>query len=290
MSASITAVNELLSRVRQETYTGSNRCWPCTGLNVGLLACFSVVGGVLVTPSFGMVVFLVGLTAIWLRGYLVPYTPRLTHTLLTALPGVRKDPTVSLPGSTAGRSDENGTVDATDASGIVEELVAARVLSENERGLSLHPAFHERWRSEIAEARSNERDELASALQAAVPWVDEASVVTDDGRYWIVLADDENRIENETWLSPPAAVADLAALRALAARTEFTPREETLAAPPLRQFLEQCPVCDSTLEVTSPHTCCGSPRSVAEGIESVLSCPSCDEIITAFMIPDDERS
>jgi hypothetical protein len=290
MSMPISAVNELLSLVRQETYTGSNRCWPCTGLNVGLLACISVVCGVLATPSFGIVVFLVGLSAIWLRGYLVPYTPRLTHTLLTALPGVQKDPTVSLPGSTAGRSDENGNVDATNASGIVDELVAARILSENERGLSLHPAFHERWRSEIVEARLNEQDELAKALQAAVPWVAEASVVTEDDRYWIVLADDGNRIENETWLSPPAAIADLAALRALAARTEFTSREETLAAPPLRQFLEQCPMCDSILEVTSPHTCCGSPRSVAEGIEHILSCPSCDEIITAFMISDDERS
>jgi hypothetical protein len=290
MSASDTAVSKFVARFRQETYTGSNRCWLCTGLNIGLLTCLSIIGGILVTLSFGGVVFIVGLIAIWLRGYLVPYTPQLTHSLLAVLPRGQKTPEMASHGSTDGRSGGNREIDATTASVVVDELLEAGVLLEDERRLSLHPEFHRRWRSEIVEARSNERDELAMAVQAAVPWVADASVVTDDDWYWIVLFDDKNRVENETWLSPPAAIADLAAIRALPARIEYTPRCKTLAAPSLRQFLEQCPVCDSMLEVTSPHTCCGSPRSVAEGIESVLTCPTCDEVVTVFRILDDEDS
>ena len=302
MSTSDSALDAFVSRVRRDAYTGANRCWPCTVLNVGLLACLTAVTSVLLTPLSGFVAVAVGLAAIWLRGYLVPYTPQLTPTLLAALPG-RAAPWIGSYGSSDGRrvggdvsgdADVDGETDAVEgensdaAAGMIDELLAAGVLSEDERGLSLRPAFRERWRSEMVEARANGREELAAALREAVPWVAEASAATEDDRYWIVLEDEEGRIANETWLAPPAAVADLAALRALAARTEFGPTRRTLAAPPLRQFLDRCPACDSTLEVTSPHTCCGSPRSVAEGIESVLSCPSCDEIVTAFRTPEDE--
>ncbi len=66
MSTSDTTLGEFVSRLRQEMYTGSNRCWPCTGLNVGLLTCLSILSSIFITPFFGIVSFLIGLTAIWL--------------------------------------------------------------------------------------------------------------------------------------------------------------------------------------------------------------------------------
>jgi hypothetical protein len=267
-----------------------------------LLAGATAAVGWATAPLAGVVVAVAGLAAIWLRGYLVPYTPRITGRLLPLLPGDRighaappatptatdgagedqrapdAAPAVSGQGVSAGGTDEAG------GAAIVEELLAADVLMDDGTALTLDPAFHDAWRATIADCREAESDPeaLAAGLAAAVPWVADASVVTDDGRHWIRLTDADERIAAETWLSLPAAAADLTAVRTLADRTDLAPNQRTLAAPPLRQFLERCPRCDAELDVSSPRACCGSPRYVADGIEAVLACPDCDELVTVF--------
>lgn len=74
-----------LNRFRQPEYTGENRCIPCTVANVVIGAVSSLVVGYAFAVTVGRFAWLVGavvfagsLTAIWLRGYLVPGTPELT--------------------------------------------------------------------------------------------------------------------------------------------------------------------------------------------------------------------
>lgn len=281
----------VLDRVRRDAYTGENRCWPCTGVNLAILSAVAVAVGVLVSPPVAATVALVGAAAVWLRGYLVPYTPQLTARVRSSLPGDVGHAAPPRPpgaGSEAADESERSTDAGADTDDIVEALLAAGVLAEDRAGLSLAPPFHEAWRSEVEDGRPYDPERLASDLEAAVPWVADASVVTDDGRQWIRLTDADDSVLNETWLAPPAAAADLTAVRTLAARTDLGQDVRTLAASSLRGFLERCPVCDVPLEVSSPTACCGSPRYVAEGVESVLSCPDCDEVVATFDAVDEE--
>jgi hypothetical protein len=268
-------------------------------LNVGLLG-IAVAGFVLTLGALAAVgLAAAGVATIWLRGYLVPYTPQITARVLPLLPGDRfehappaspngeaDDATVADGGSAAAPGTGVSDSDAETDQGVdvVADLVDAGVLSAEGEALTLDPAFREAWRATVADGPAGDADPeaLADGLRATVPWVASASVVTDDGRHWVRLLDDEERLASETWLSLPAAAADLSAVRTLAERTDLDARRRTLAAPPLRQFLDRCPRCDTPLEISAPQACCGSPRYVAEGVEAVLACPECDELVTVF--------
>jgi hypothetical protein len=275
----------VLSRLRQDAYVGAQRCWPCTVLNVALLAAaVSLLAWAVAVPA-GVAALLGGVLVVWLRGYLVPYTPRITGRLFDLLPGDRRLHSPAPPTPADDRTTDAATGEVTAAATeaeLVDDLLTAGVLVAEGDDLSLHPEFRDAWRAEVAGSDADDPAALADALAAAVPWVAEASVVTDDGRRWVRLTDADDSVANETWLSVPAATADLTAVRTLAQWTDLDSRRRTLAAPPLRRFLERCPACDDPLEVTSPRACCGSPRYVAEGIEAVLACPDCDEVVATF--------
>ena len=281
-------LEDAVSLFRQDAYVGSRRCWPCTALNVGLLAAAASLVGWAVGVPTGAAVLLAGLAAIWLRGYLVPYTPRITSRLVELSPVDRDPHRPSPPGPEAAAGRTTGVTDGGAGTetedDLVDSLLTAGVLAADGGEISLESGFHSAWRAAIETSRTEESDPeaLAGALAEAVPWVAEASVVADDGRRWVRLTDEDDVLANETWLSVPAAVADLTAVRTLAERTTLGARGRTLAAPQLRQFLERCPVCDEPLSVTSPQACCGSPRYVAEGVEAVLACPACDEVLATF--------
>lgn len=73
---------EELPSVRQPEYTGDDRCLPCTVANVGIAAVLAAVVGVVASVWIGTIAFLGSLAVIYLRGYLVPGTPRLTERYL----------------------------------------------------------------------------------------------------------------------------------------------------------------------------------------------------------------
>lgn len=83
-------VRDSIDRLRQPAYTGENRCTPCTLLNVAIAAVLVVAATTLAlsrTDRVGAAVVGTALAAvsgatIYLRGYLVPGTPRLTETVL----------------------------------------------------------------------------------------------------------------------------------------------------------------------------------------------------------------
>lgn len=102
-----------INRLRRPEYTGKNRCLPCTVLNVVIAVALVIVVTEITLSSTGLAAATVigtALTAvsgatIYLRGYLVPGTPRLTEAMLPARvrqwfekrpPGVDDDAPVDL--------------------------------------------------------------------------------------------------------------------------------------------------------------------------------------------------
>ena len=107
--------------VRPE-HTGANRCWPCTAMNLALLAAGCLVLAA-VSPVASVLLAVVGTAAVRLRGYLVPYTPRFAPRLVQHLPwnpfhvgaGNPQSPGLSPAGRPSGASGDGGTGDgATD--------------------------------------------------------------------------------------------------------------------------------------------------------------------------------
>ncbi len=66
-----------VEQLRQDEYTGENRCVPCTAVNLIIAVVIALAVGVAFVPA-GAVVFGLSLATIYLRGYLVPGTPTLT--------------------------------------------------------------------------------------------------------------------------------------------------------------------------------------------------------------------
>lgn len=71
----------LVDAVRKEEYTGEDRCFPCTVVNIGIALVVAAVASIR-SRKAGVVVFAVSIAAIYLRGYLVPGTPTLTERYL----------------------------------------------------------------------------------------------------------------------------------------------------------------------------------------------------------------
>lgn len=72
---------DLIERLEQPEYTGENRCGACTAVNLLLAAGLAALLGRR-NRALGLLAFLGGAALIYLRGYLVPGTPKLTKKYL----------------------------------------------------------------------------------------------------------------------------------------------------------------------------------------------------------------
>lgn len=185
-AAGRTAATAVTATLRQPEYTGENRCPPCTVVNAVIAAVGSVTVGVVASPVAGAVALAVGAAAIWLRGYLVPYTPQLTKRYLPervlAWFGKAESPTgltgvdVAANGAAANGTAANGAAtngaaangttaddapgdatgdaaadDATDDERSVEaRLLAAGLLRPAGDDYELAPSFRASWRERAA--------------------------------------------------------------------------------------------------------------------------------------------
>jgi hypothetical protein len=160
----------LVDCLREPAYIGSNRCLPCTAVNLGLLGI--VVGPLwMLTPVAAVIVGFVGVTTIWVRGYLVPGTPQLTRHYLPAsvLAAFGKTPT---------------TVSTTvpPEGDPVEKLVSLGVLSkEPGSDPAPTPSFRTVWH-ETAETIANDPTALSEAA-ATVAAVDQSKIAVADTDY-----------------------------------------------------------------------------------------------------------
>ncbi len=263
----------MFDALRKPEYTGDNRCWPCTTLNAGILL-FACAGIAELLPgkrtrrlSAVAMVGVIGGAAIALRGYLIPGTPGVAPKLVARLSPKPQPPTET--GSLAGETDEDVGERA------LSELLDSGIIHTVGESLHLDEGFRTDWRDEMATLRTGN-------LEAAVRNASSSPVTTEsvnDGAFIVVTTDE---IGDERWLSRPVAIAEVAATRALA-EYDIDPDVRVQSASALRAFLDDCPVCDAPLEVTSADNCCGSGRSSPLAPpDEVLACPDCGERVFTF--------
>lgn len=283
----------MIDRFRQPEYTGKNRCPPCTVVNI-VIAVFSsiAVAGVLVgigVSAYALpaaVLTIVGsLVVIYLRGYLVPGTPRLTkqyfpRRLLRWFGKVRATET----GRVTEKDDETDFDDET----VETVLLRADVVEECRDGtdLCLTDQFRSAWHDQIATVRdgNTERERLLSVLDVK----DEVEVEFEDhGNAFEAEADDHHV---GTWESQAAFIADVAAGELLSDRLlmwdEYTSFERGEFLQSLRLFLETCPSCNDHLSfgTDTVESCCTSHEVAA------VTCDECGQRIFEAPVMDDDMS
>ena len=292
----------MLDGLKQEEYTGENRCLPCTAVNALVAVVAAAVAGRR-SRRAGVGVLVASALAIYHRGYLIPGTPELTKRYLpdAVLRLFGKEPagptrsglgagpdrtgasqsdaggerTRSDDGVEAGdgveRAANGGGVDvARDADALDAETVLsnADALEDCEDGedLCLTSGFKRSWDEEMATVREEDDDRLAESLVDQFDLdVEDCTVEEfDDGR---VLKDGEGRIGQ--WPSEAAMIADAAGAAVLRERLvgwdDLGTREKGSLLNGLRLFLEECPTGDGGIEFgrETVESCCSSYEVVA---------------------------
>ena len=257
-----TSATGLVERFRRPEYTGENRCTPCTIVNVTIAAVGSAAVSVVATPLPGIAVFGACLLAVYLRGYLVPGTPRLTKRYfpdwLLAKFDKREVETPEVGDEE--RDPESVLADA----GVVEPC-------EHVEDLCLDDSFRSRWREHMIAIRDGETEEsdLSDVLD-----VEAEKLSFDEHEEALVAQYDGGRLGQ--WESRAALVADLAAAKVLEDRYDdwdaLTVTNQSRVLSGLRIFLETCPDCggDIAMEQDTVDSCCRTMDVVA------VSCDDCD--------------
>ncbi|MFC5136046.1 MULTISPECIES: hypothetical protein [Haloferacaceae] len=259
------ALSRLPVWLRDPRYTGSNRCLPCTIVNLVIAAALALV---VATVSIGWAIatFAAAAVTIGVRGYLVPGTPTLTKRYLPDRVLARFDKGPERGGVASGGAAANGAADH----GIVADdgepfdpataLVEAGVLLEDPAvdDFVLEERFHDAWRREartLADANADE-EVLADFLEVDDP---ESVALVDRGRAYAAYIEDEPA---GRWESRQAFLADLAAAAVLDDRwdgwSELSTARRSELLGSLRLFIETCPTCDGTvtLDTTVVESCC----------------------------------
>jgi hypothetical protein len=263
----------IVDRVRQPEYTGENRCVPCTVVNVVIAVSAALVvgtwGTLAVDTAIAVVaaaaVLVVGLAAVWLRGYLVPGTPTLTkryfpERVLRAF-GTADDDVVVHPGVRGGAPDLD-----------VEHRLLDSGALEPCRGddYCLTDEFREAWHAEMGGLDDAGFAEPLARLGVVDP---DASVELREQPRSAVAVADGGRVG--IWESRPATRADLAAAGLLADRLpdweSLAPEDRVRLTGGLRVFLETCPDCGGRLafDTETRESCCTSHEVAA------VSCADC---------------
>jgi hypothetical protein len=264
----------LVETVRRPEYTGQNRCRPCTVVNVAFVALVGLAVGVFSVPA-ALVWVTVGLAAVALRGYVVPYTPQFAPHVAARLPIAfghedhEPDPHASLAD---GADDATADAPESDGEAVTAALFEAGVLV-GETELRLAPAFESAWLDAVEELRAADDETLAARVADAAGFTDRATVVDGDVRVGGPAG---------TTLARPAAITDTATVEALA-DAGVPPQFWQPATRPLRLFLPECPVCAGTLQETTHAECCGGAGSVYGSLEDdVLACVDCGAVVHRF--------
>jgi hypothetical protein len=250
-----------IDRLRNAEYTGENRCFPCTLVNLAIATASSVVVAAL-APLVGVLLFGVSLLVIYLRGYLVPGTPMLTKRYL--------------PDSVLGPFDKRGDDPAHtsfDDVGTIESFLrsnGALTVTADRDDLELTDSFRRAHRHQTVEY--GEDDALLAAagtfLFDGTGVGDSARLVTLDYRpNAVVLRYDGRSLAR--WESRAAMVGDVAAAEVLAARTDdwaaIAPETRLQVLGALRLWYEQCPACGGSISLGTDvvESCCRSVSVLA---------------------------
>lgn len=258
---------------RRPEYTGANRCLPCTAVNLCITAALALGVGA-IRPVLGVAVAVVGVAAIYFRGYLIPGTPTLTTRYLP-------DRVLALfdhgPAAAAFDADGGGAVD------IERFLVRAGALERcrDDEDLCLTPEFRAAWDARLqslASAADVPLEPLFSGLDADI------DAVELEARPNAFAAATDDKLLGR-WESETAFLADAAADAALADRVAnwrevpYRSRTEVLGA--LRLWLDHCPDCGGLISLDEElvESCCRSIETVA------TTCDDCGTRLFEAQLP-----
>ena len=254
--------------VRKPEYTGENRCWPCTVVNVALLSIIAAVLWIRASAAVAVLVAVAGLAVVWLWGYLIPGTPQFGPRLVAAIPGGEAlFHEEDIPEQGGSLADES-----VDGDELLSRLVEAGVLELDNETVAPTSAYDERWRAEIERLQRLDTDELAEAALELSP-ATEVRVVRDDDE-WIALSQGDTNVIEETWLTRPVTIAEVAGYRA--AESFLSDHATRLAAAQTnRMFLDHCPDCGTALKQGTDMSCCGGHTGAGDEPAETLVCPAC---------------
>jgi len=258
---------DILGTLRNPDHTGERRCVPCTIVNVALLWLGTNALVLLGTPIVAVGVFVAGLVVIWLRGYLVPYTPEFAPRLVAATP---------IPDEWFHGTRGVGALSPEDVDGetLIGELARAGVVEVDGDRLLLDRAFEERWHDEMDRLATQSLSALADELRS-VSALPDARPVAVDGQQWIALGGQSALVARHV------AVAELGVIGALEGAVD-DPKRRLAMARPLREFLTACPVCDTAFEQSTEVACCGGHTNPRETPRETLVCPTCEQEFLRF--------
>ncbi|MDQ2051758.1 hypothetical protein RBH26_14870 [Natronolimnohabitans sp. A-GB9] len=259
-------IRTVTTSLRQPEYTGEHRCLPCTIVNVGLAAALAVGVSLVATGGLGVGVFLAALAVIYLRGYLVPGTPRLTEQYLPA----------SVLGLFGKAPVGDRSLEAPTADDPWETLVAAGVVDRNDDEIALTAAFRE-----TLQRAANRRSEPPDADDVAA--LVGANTVESKGPQSFSI--DGNQLLR--WESAAALVADVAAVSVLRERLDWDvldgdDRLELLRR--IRLLLERCPACGGAVERNDERLdpCCQPPH-----VSVWTTCRECGDPLGDVTVPEE---
>lgn len=262
--------HSIIGRLREPAYTGRNRCYPCTVLNVTVIGVVAVGVGTVAAPT-AIAVAGIGLAAVWLRGYVVPGTPRLTRRYLP-------DRLLALFGKSrfrrGGFAVSSGAV--SDTAEPTELLATLGVLADaNEPSLDM--SFEDSWSAtagRLAEDEKMFREAAAEVL--SVPSESVEIAVEETGG--VALTSDGDWVGS--WPSRTALVGDFATELTLAgeAWTDFDRVKRADLMARIRGLATECPVCGAETGVSDDtvESCCRSADVVA------VTCQECGDRLAEF--------
>lgn len=277
----------VLDRLRRPAYTGGNRCYPCTIVNIVIavvLASAVLVGGlylrleVWLATGLAIGLLVASLGAIALRGYLVPGTPWLTRTYLPAPVfhwfesrkpggGVSSPASTSTSTSSISRSnDESEPIeDVLERAGVVDQC-------PDVDDLCLVPSFERSWFERIETVRDADLDRTAIADLLGI----DVEAMTIERFGDPVVARFDGRDVGQ-WPSRAAFLADAAAAETM---PDWIDGWDDLAVDrkghllqATRAFLECCPACNGPVSIgeEAVSSCC---RSIPVG---AVTCDACGD-------------
>jgi hypothetical protein len=259
------------------------------------------------SPAIAGAVALAGLALVWLRGYVVPGTPRFAPRLVAPIPGseavfhgIDADGGSNVAGGAeaAGGAKAAGGPDATDGAGgppdggtgslrptavdpasLLDRLVEADVLAVDGDTVAPAAAYDERWGAEMDRLRDRDTEALAELARDISPAT--ASRVVRADREWIALGAPDATVMEETWIDRPTAIAEIAGYRAAEPFLDDD-AVRLAAARTNRMFLDRCPDCETDLERGVDMPCCGGYSGPGEEPAETLVCPACEVRLYTF--------
>lgn len=247
----------MFKNIKNDKYTGENRCLPCTVVNLILAVAIAVssaavlwsfVGGA-VAGAAGTAILVLSACIIWFRGYLVPRTPKLTK---------RYMPDRAL--AWFGKANESTHATSLDDESEVERFLLETGVLEpcsNQDDLCLADDFADQWDVELTKTGDVDTETISSILG-----IDVSDELTNHDDNAVSLAVDSGLLIQ--WPSQAALQVDVAAARTLKKLRHRQwrilngkTRGHILAG--LRIFARNCPNGDTTtVQNHTVESCCST--------------------------------